>query len=186
MKDFRALQDLGIDVNLGIIPLIGEVGDEMYARLVHCINAISNANIQYEQLTILLNTYGGDLYQAFAIYDLIRRQPMQTRIVCNGPVMSAGTIILMAADVREITPTSYLMYHYGQEANDSEPSAKQNARLLKEMKSIYKDNSNVTPRTLNKWFAHDTYYNAEEALELGLVDRISKYGKKQKRKTKRK
>ena len=186
MKDLRALHDLGIDINKGIIPLVGEVGEEMYARLVHCITAISNNKLAYEQLTVILNTYGGDLYQAFAIYDLLKRQPMPIRIVCNGPVMSAGTIILMAADVREISPNSFLMYHYGQEANDTEQSAKQNARLLKLMKNLYKENSSVTTRTLNKWFSQDTYYNADEALKLGLVDEIMENDVKVKKKSTRK
>jgi len=175
------IENLGIDAVHGIIPLIGEVNEEMYTRLIDCITALSNADVAYERLTILLNTYGGDLYNAFAIYDQLKSQEMKIRIVCNGPVMSAGTVILMAGDVREMTPLSFLMVHYGIDAQDSEKTYKHNGHLLKLLKGLYRENSNSSEKTINGWFNSDTYFTAEEALKLGLVDKITQYTKKPKR-----
>lgn len=186
MEKLKHLYDLGIDVENGVIPLVGTVDELMYSHLINCLTQLSNAKIGYEELTIVLNTYGGELYHAFAIYDLLRMQPMDIRIVCNGPVMSAGTIILMAGDVREMTPLSYLMIHYGFDMQESHSGLKQNADLLDLMKNLYNEHSDATPRIIEGWFDADKYFTAEAALNIGLVDKVKNYERKTKRKPKRK
>lgn len=185
MDKLKHLFELGVNVEHGIIPLIGDVSEEMYGHLFMALTSLSNANLNYEEITIVLNTYGGDLYHGFAIYDFLKSRPERIRIVCNGPVMSAGTIILMAGDVREITPLSYLMVHYGFDVNDSHQTLKHNTHLMNTMKKIYRDNSFATPKAISSWFNADTYFTAERALELGLVDKVIDYEKKPKRKKRR-
>lgn len=183
MDKLTRLNNLSIDIENGIIPLIGEVGDGMYSQLVDGLVSLSNAGLSYDTLTILLNTYGGELYHAFAIYDQLRAQDMKIRIVCNGPVMSAGTIILMAGDVREMTPLSFLMVHYGVDMQESHSGLKQNKRLMDTMKKLYLENSTATSKQISSWFDTDTFFTAEDALKYGLVDKVTKYAKKTKRKS---
>lgn len=171
-KDYRILRELGVDVNNGIIPLIGDVSQEMLARIICIFNEMSNEGLGYETLTFILSTYGGDLYTAFGIKNILDAQEMNIRIVCVGPVMSAGTIILLAGDIREMTKDSYLMMHYGQDVSESAEDHKQNGELMKKMKEVYKSNSKISTKTLSGWFSRDTYYNAEQAYDAGLIDRI--------------
>lgn len=185
MEKLKRLHDLGIDVDNGMIPLIGTVDEDMYRHLVDCLTQLSNTKQAYPELTILLNTYGGELYHAFAIYDLLRKQEMDIRIVCNGPVMSAGTIILMAGDTREMTPLSFLMIHYGFDMQESHSGLKQNADLLELMKKLYKENSQASAKTVDGWFDADRYFTAKEALKIGLIDKVQTYGKTIKRTKKR-
>lgn len=188
MEKLRLLQELGVDVNNGIIPLTGEICEEMYARLVHCLSAMNNAGIGYDEITILLNTPGGDVYQAFAIIDLLNAQKLQgikIRVVCNGPVMSAGTLILMCADTREMTPSSHLMIHYGEDNGTScDNDLKHTIHLRGMMKDLYMNNSYVTPKVILNWFSTNVYYNPSQALKMGLIDRICDEPKKPKRKKK--
>ncbi len=181
-RDFRLLREMGVDIRNGVIPLIGEVGQEMHHYLVRVLNEISNEGLEYEQLTIILNTFGGDLYSAFGIKNLLQAQTTDVRIVCNGPVMSAGTVILLGGNIREMTPDSYLMVHYGEDVSEGERDLKQNARLLKKMKQLYTEESTVSSRMVSKWFDGNTYYNADEALKLGLIDRVTANEKKKRKK----
>lgn len=181
----KRLIELGVDIDNGIIPLIGDVDAEMYKMVVECFVNMANAKLEYEQLTFLLNTYGGETYHAFALYDLIKSQEIDIRIVCNGPVMSAGTIILMAGDVREMSPLSSLMIHYGWNSQENNQDLEQNRKIIKIMSSIYKQNSFADIKTVSSWFNHDTYFTAKQALEIGLIDRIKEYAPKAKRKKKR-
>lgn len=184
-KDYRILTELGVDIEHGIIPLIGDVSQEMLARLIHIINEMSNEGLAYDTLTIVLSTYGGDLYTAFGIKNLLEAQSMNIRILCMGPVFSAGTIILLAGDVREMTEDSYLMMHYGQDVSESEQDHKQNGELMKKMKSLYKNHSHISSKTVSNWFSRDTYYTAEEAYDIGLIHRIHKNEEKKKTKKSR-
>ena len=182
MDKLKRLHDLGIDIENGIIPLIGDVNESMYTSLVDSLISLANAGVGYDTITILLNTYGGELYHAFAIYDQLKSQDMKIRIVCNGPVMSAGTIILMAGDVREMTPLSFLMVHYGVDMQESHNGLKQNKRLMETMKKLYVENSTATDKQVSGWFDTDTFFDSEQALKYGLVNKVTKYAKKTKRK----
>jgi ATP-dependent Clp protease protease subunit len=166
-----------VDVKNGIIPLIGEVNEDMYAKVVASIIAMSHLASPPQEITFLLSTYGGDLYSAFAIYDMIKRQEVKTKVMCNGPVMSAGTIIMQAADERVITPRSYLMYHFGSQVAETQQCVVHFAEITKDVKQLYQQTSKASKKTINGWFEKETYYNAKQALELGLVDRIDTYAK---------
>lgn len=180
MEKYRPLQELGIDVNNGVIPLIGEIDENMFARLVMCLTALNNANIGYSELTILLNTPGGEVDQAYAIYDTLRNQSCKIRVVCNGPVQSAGTIILMAGDIREMTKNSSLMFHYGVDGVSCENDKKWSAKLDDKYKQLFKD-CKTTPKVYKEWYSTNVYYDPDQALKLGLITGIIDNDKRKKR-----
>lgn len=177
MTNRSAILEHFVDVEKGIIPLVGEVNEELYAHLMACLLALRSSKREYDKITFVLNTYGGDLYQALAIHDLIKMQPMKTIIQCNGPVMSAGTVILQSADERVMTPRSYLMVHFGLQSADSSQCLNHFDELTQDIKGIYKARSGASSRIINTWFEKDTYYNAQQALKFGLIDRIADYEK---------
>ena len=87
-----------IDREYGIIYLHGEVDSDMYGVAAR---GLADLSVTHENITMVLNTEGGDFYQALAIYDLIRIAETinntPVKILCVGPVMSSGVIILSAA-----------------------------------------------------------------------------------------
>jgi len=153
----------------GIIYLQGEVDSKMYETAIKGLAELSYV----EDIVIVLNTEGGCVYQALAIHDAIKLSTVPVRILCCGPVMSAGVIILAAAEKRVATKNAQFMIHYGQEENDSVSTVKHNQYLYNLMKRIVKDITNVSPRRLTSWFKTDTFLTATEALEYGLITRIA-------------
>jgi len=143
---------------------------------------LSNHNIGYDEMTILLNTNGGDVDYAFAIYDQLKAQESKIRVVCNGPVMSAGTIILMAGDKREMTNNSYLLFHYGTDAagcnNDRSHIDYTNERYNK----LFLNNSKTTPKIIEEWYKTNVYYKPQEAMKLGLIQKVHGYVEEKKTK----
>lgn len=162
----------GIDVENATVYLSGEVDVHMYKLVAYSMVLLSDK----EDITVVLNTEGGDYYQALAIYDLLKFHTANRnlKILCVGPVMSAGIIILMAAKERVALPNTQLMIHYGEDSNDSAQSVKHNLDLLKKFKNILASRVNVGKRKIDGWFKHDTYYFAEDALKAGLIDRVAK------------
>ena len=164
-----------VDKSAGIIYLHGEVDVDMYGILARGISDLG-ANQYLDSITLVLNTEGGDLYQALAIYDLIRLQQITKpiKVLCCGPVMSAGIVIMCAAEERVAMPHTQFMIHYGEEYNDAPSSVKHNKHLFGVMKDIVKARVNVSKRKLSSWFNQDTYLTANDALQAGLVTRITK------------
>lgn len=166
-----------VDIKNGIVPLVGEVDDDMYAKVSASLMAMSHLSDPPQLITFVLNTYGGDLYTAFAIYDLIKMQEVRTKVLCNGPVMSAGTVIMQAADERVITPRSYLMYHFGRQVAETQQCVAHFDEITRDVKELYRKTSKASKKVIDTWFEKEVYYNAKQALQLGLVDRIQTYEK---------
>lgn len=159
-----------IDVANSTIHVVGEITEQTYKTVLYGISSMDYT----KEITICLNTEGGDFYQALAIYDVLKFSDVNVKVVVCGPCMSAGVIILQAANDRVAMPNAQIMVHYGEDSNDSATTAKHNQEMLALMKNIIGQKTKVTKRTLNNWFAKDTYFNAHDALKAGLIDRIAK------------
>lgn len=135
-----------------------------------------------EQIDIIMNTAGGDVYHGLGIYDLISNHPGMVTIKCFGRVMSMGSIILQAADVRQMSENATMLIHYGTDAfvghtKDAERAAKESQRVCRLMEDILlskikSKQKRFTRAKLQEMMKFDTYLTAEEALKLGLIDEI--------------
>lgn len=63
-------------------------------------------------VTIHLNTYGGVLDAAKRVHNAMKRSDAHVIVKCSGSVISAGTIIAMAADELIMEPFVSFMIHY--------------------------------------------------------------------------
>lgn len=151
-----------------IISLTGPVDHNMYEKVVvACATFQSTARVK-----VIINTPGGYLHDAFAIYDLLRLNFPKLTMICSGMVMSAGTVIISAADRVYTLPSTEFMIHYGENSANSAAEARANARAIKMMKEIIKKRVKVKPDRVNEWFEKETFMSASQALKVGLVDGI--------------
>lgn len=154
-----------------LIKLFGEVDEDQSEGLC---DAIIHAGVLKDDITVLISTYGGSFYEALAIYDLLDLHPHNVTTIAVGPCMSAGAIILQAGKIRAMTPNAQIMVHYGENGSAGETDAKQNHKMHKLHKKLVGQKTKVGPQTVNKWFLTETYFDADHALKVGLVDKIIK------------
>jgi len=136
-------------------------------------------------ITIHLNSCGGSWYDGIIIYDCIKALESPVTIIGMGKCFSMGSIILQAGDARVLMPHTYLMCHMGSDGYSGHSQdfinwAEVSKRVNKEMMQIYyeqmvKKNPKITVKQIEKMFDHDTVFNAEEAVKLGLADIIMDY-----------
>lgn len=161
----------------------GESGtDFRMAETIIKTLSILGSQDQDKPITILLNNLGGDVYHGLAIYDAIKLCPSPIIIKAYGYVMSMGAIILQAADERVMAPNAKMMIHSGDTA------------VIGHVKNVYRwvEEGKKLDRTcelilldkirekhlvyklkdLQKLLDFDTFLSAEEAVNLGLADRI--------------
>ena len=171
MNNLKILAEHGVDLVNNTIYLNGDVDGELYDFLMQGLAMINlGGNKEMEKTTIVLSTYGGDVYFGLAMYDAIKVFAGQTKIICSGPVMSAGTIILQAADERVMMENSHLLVHYGMEVNGDTNTKIQHEMLQKRMKAVLIDKCSAKPATIKKWFTKESYFDTKRAIEVGLVD----------------
>ena len=69
--------------------------------------------ISYEPIIIHMHIPGGEWCDCMSMYDTIRLSPSPIAIVVYSRAESSGSIILQAADLRIMMPSSYTLIHYG-------------------------------------------------------------------------
>lgn len=136
-----------------------------------------------ELLHVILNSPGGDLVYAKSIIDLIKSSRIPVAITVSGEACSAGLLIAVsgAKGFREITSGSAIMSHQYSASNSGchdslIASAKQYEMYYKLMLEIFKGAAiTLTENTIKtKLLNHaDTWFSAEEAVDLGLFDRVT-------------
>jgi ATP-dependent Clp protease protease subunit len=114
-----------------------------------------------------------------AIYDTMQyiRPPVQT--FCIGQAASAASLLLAAGKKGErfALPNARIMVHqpsasyYGQAA-DIARHAQEIVKLKRRLNEIYAKHTGQTVEAIEKLLDRDTYMNAEEAKNFGLLDQV--------------
>ena len=146
-------------------------------------------------IEILLSSGGGSVFDGIAIASLIKRYEGQTTATGIGFVASIATVILLSADVVQLDKNALLMIHNAWtgemgEASEFRKIARDLDKISNQIASVYvdqiekagkliNDSKDETKSHLKNLMNRETYLNAEEALELGLIDKISEGKKKE-------
>lgn len=161
--------------------LTGEITEE---NVEECIKWIVFENLDTSKektLTLYINSSGGDLYQAFALIDIMRNSNHYIRTIGIGNIMSAAFLIFTAGTQGEryIAANTGIMCHQfsgGVEAkyHDIKAEMKENELLNKKMVDILKDATGLTPGRIKAKLlpASDVYLTAQEALDLNVADHL--------------
>ncbi len=130
-------------------------------------------------VTLYINSPGGEVQSGLALYDVMQAVSCPIRTVCLGMAASMGALLFIAGDEREILPHSRVMIHdplIGEGAGGSALSVKARADDLMRIRDITAGviarHSGMSLEHVFELTASDTYFEAKEAVEAGLADRI--------------
>jgi ATP-dependent Clp protease, protease subunit len=132
----------------------------------------------FDEVEVELKSNGGDLIEGFAIYDLFRAMPQKVTVTMTGAVASAGTIVAMGADVRQITPNGQFLIHKpttitAGDSGDHEAAAEMLKRFDNEVLNIYRKVTGKRKSELMALMEQNKFISAKEAKEWGFVDKIT-------------
>lgn len=130
-------------------------------------------------ITLYINSPGSEVQSGLALYDVMQAVSCPIRTVCLGMAASMGALLFIAGDEREILPHSRVMIHdplIGAGAGGSALSVKARADDLMRIRDITAGviarHSGMSIERVFELTASDTYFEAEEAVEAGLADRV--------------
>lgn len=118
-----------------------------------------------------------------AIYDTMNYISAPVSTICVGQAASMGSLLLCGghAGMRYCLPHSSIMVHqpsggYAGQATDIAIHAKQILRVREQLNKIYKRHltgkKELSLQEIEKLMERDYFLNAEEAVEMGIVDQI--------------
>jgi len=164
--------------------LMSEIDDESLGELIKNFRLLENKNDS--PVTLYMSTRGGSCDSGLGMYDFIANSTLHTTIVCFGFCYSMGPVILQSADHRVCSANTTFLLHDGisgicadkhQDAMNAanwEQSIKEKMYdiLAESMSESTQEDIGKIRRKLSTKMKSDWYLNAQEALQLGLVDEV--------------
>lgn len=166
-----------IDLKYRIIRITGPIGDQTFEDFDIQLTELEKQNPR-KSVTVRINSPGGSVYDALAIVG--RMKASSCRIITEGfgHIMSAATMVLAAGDKRKISKFAHFMHHKSSYmlGGDHDSIVEEVAQMEKEEKLWSMWMSEMSNKSERFWYnsakKKNFYMNAQEALEIGVVDEI--------------
>lgn len=128
-------------------------------------------------VTVFINSPGGDVFAASQIYTMLRNHSGKVTVKIDGIAASAASVVAMAGEETLISPTGMLMCHNPMTcAMGNKADMEKAIILLDEVKesiiNAYETKSHLSRNKIAKLMSDETWLNAKKAHEMGFVDGI--------------
>jgi ATP-dependent Clp protease protease subunit len=156
-------------------PIDDEVANVVVAQLLHL-----ESDDPDKDISLYVNSPGGDVYAGLAIYDTLTFVKPDIRTICVGVAMSMGAVLLAAGTKgkRNALPNAKILIHqvwtgqFGGQASDVEIRAREVLDLKHRVEQILADHTGQPLDRVSKDTDRDHFMSAQEALEYGLIDEV--------------
>jgi ATP-dependent Clp protease protease subunit len=129
------------------------------------------------ELTLRINSPGGSVFDGVAIYNALKRHQAAITVWIDGIAASIASMIAMAGDEIVMPENAMLMLHDPSglvlgTAADLRSMAEALDKMAAAMVAAYRDKSRAGDAEIAALMSAETWLSAEEAVELGLADRV--------------
>jgi ATP-dependent Clp protease protease subunit len=180
-QEFREF-DYGLDIRDNVILVQDEIIQGLTFDVISKVRLLRKINSDLKSITILLNSPGGDVVETLGLIDYIRsldtNEGIKTNIVCRGSAMSAAALLLAAGTgVRAASKHSKIMVHQlSSFAAGKLSDLKSNAKFAEQLEDDCNTIMEECTKKDKKWWEenqqNDYFLSANDALELGIIDKI--------------
>jgi ATP-dependent Clp protease protease subunit len=182
IDDFNAGDRIGVKLLENSVHFLkGEIDEDNIAACIEWITYENLDTSKTKTLTLYVNSTGGDLYQAFALIDIMRNSNQHIRTIGIGAVMSAAFLILASGTKGEryCGQNTSLMCHQFSDTtegkyHDIKATMKDNELSNQRMVNILKEATGLAPSRIKAKLlpASDVYLSAQEAIDFGVIDHL--------------
>lgn len=173
--------DYGFDSTSSSIFLFGEIDGGSLYDVIMRTRAILHMRKEEElhnPINLIINSDGGDVYEALGIIDYMHSLDIKVNTICRGRAMSAAALLLCAGTgIRAASQNSTIMFHemssgiYGK-SSDMKANAAHMLKLEEILVDIMSSNSKKQPKFWRDNTIKDFYLTPVEAIDLGVIDEI--------------
>lgn len=161
------------------ILIYSDIGPEEWGGLsAKAVKAQLDKMQDAEEITVRINSPGGDVFDGFAIYNLLAQHPAKIHVKVDGYAASAASVIAMAGDTREVAANALVMIHnpWTLAVGDS-AGMRKTADLLDQIKdsiiTTYKAHSSLDEEEIAALMDAETWFDAQGAMDAGFATAIT-------------
>ena len=135
--------------------------------------------LQVDDINVYINSYGGEVAEALAIYSALKRHTARVHTYCDGFACSAATIIFCAGDDRIMGDISLMMIHNAAvcvgyaTADKMRKAADDIDKITQRSVKAYLSVSNLSEDDIRDMMDKETWISADEALAWGFATKIA-------------
>ena len=155
-------------------PIDDQIANLVVAQLLHL-----ESQDPEKDISMYINSPGGNIYSGLAIYDTMRFVKPDIQTMCVGIAMSMGSLLLAGGThgKRAALPNSRILIHqpsagFRGQSTDIEIHAREILSLRDRIDEIYADATRKPTEQVRSDMERDRFFDAEEAREYGLIDRV--------------
>jgi ATP-dependent Clp protease protease subunit len=162
------------------IVIVGSAIDDQVANVVVAQLLHLESDDPDKDISLYVNSPGGDVYAGLAIYDTMAFVKPDVRTICVGTAMSMGAVLLAAGSKgkRSALPNAKILIHqvwtgqFGGQASDVEIRAREVLDLKRRVEGILADHTGQPLDRVSQDTDRDHFMSAAEAAEYGLIDEV--------------
>lgn len=182
-KDFEDLLNYKASLDREI--LLGDIeygtGSDVDAiiRFWNKYDEVHNTPIEKRQpIKIYIDSAGGSLTDTLTIIDAIKMSKTPVWTIATGMAYSGGFFSFIAGHKRIAYSHTSFLFHEGSASNGGTSGQFENytqfyKKQLKQLEDIVLENTKITAEEYQKIKRDDIWYDAQEALEKGIIDEIA-------------
>ena len=128
-------------------------------------------------IILMINTDGGDLYEANMLIDVIRASKTPVIGINMSKAFSAGCYIFLACHKRYAMPSSWFLFHRGSgnvggNQYDVVAQTQQWNEAVENLRALAVERTKFTEEELEAKWKNDFFLSAREAVEAGVADAV--------------
>lgn len=128
-------------------------------------------------IDLRINSPGGDVFDGFAIYNMLAQHPATVDVYVDGVAASIASIIAMAGNKIRMARNSLMMIHNPQGVAIGDENEMDRVKaLLKQVKgnltATYVDRTGNKADKVEAWMSDETWFTADAAVDHGFADAV--------------
>ncbi len=136
-----------------------------------------NALGKVTAIDLRINSPGGDVFDGFAIYNMLAQHPATIDVYVDGVAASIASIIAMAGDKIRMAKNSMMMIHNPQGVAIGDENEMDRVKsLLKQVKNnlttTYVDRTGNKAAKVEEWMNEETWFTSDAAVDNGFADAV--------------
>ena len=150
-----------------------DYGEISAKGLINKVKALGNI----QNITLRINSVGGDIFQAQAMYTYLKSHPANITVRVDGLAASAASVVAMAGNKIIMPSNSLMMIHnpaggvYG-EAEDMRDTAEILDKIRDTIANVYVSRTGLDREKVLSMMDSETWMSATEAHELKFCDEV--------------
>ncbi len=161
----------------GELMLYGVIGDWWEGNdALSVVQQLEHANPSGD-LHVRIYSEGGNILEGLAIYNALKLSSRRVVVTIDGMALSIATVIALAGDEIRMPRNAFQFFHMAQNevrgnAEDLKSAADTLDMFSSQAASIYSEHSNLSNEESLALMANNTWLNAEQCLDHGLIHTI--------------